>query len=74
MLKVAAERATKTMSESNPQNLANILWSFATMDIFPPEDMLQSCLNRFHELLDVCNPQGLANTLWALAALGYFPG
>lgn len=73
-MKVAAERATKTMGESNPQNLANILWSFATMDIVPPDDMLKSSLERFQELLDVCNPQGLANTLWALASLGYFPG
>ena len=62
------------MADSNPQNLANFLWAFATMDVMPPENMLLAALERFGKLLSTYNPQGIANTLWALAALGYFPG
>lgn len=73
-LKEAAEQATRTMADSNPQNLANILWAFATMEVLPPDSLLTSAVTHFLALLPQYNSQGLTNTLWALATLGYFPG
>lgn len=60
--------------ESNPQNLANIMWAFATMEITPPRELMDGAVERFVSLLPNYNPQGIANTLWAFASLGWFPG
>lgn len=62
------------MSDSNPQNLANIMWAFATMDVVPPKDLMDGAITRFMDLLPAYNPQGIANTMWSFASLGYFPG
>lgn len=62
------------MSDSNPQNLANIMWAFATMDVVPPKELMDGAIQRFMALLPAYNPQGIANTMWSFASLGYFPG
>ena len=62
------------MADSNPQNLANILWAFATMDVVPPKELMDGAIQRFMDLLPAYNPQGIANTMWSFASLGYFPG
>ncbi len=62
------------MADSNPQNLANIMWAFATMDVVPPKDLMDGAIQRFMDLLPAYNPQGIANTMWSFASLGYFPG
>ncbi len=73
-LKAASDHAASTLSDSNPQNLANIMWAFATMAINPTADLMSGAINRFMSLLPTYNPQGIANTLWAFASLAYFPG
>ena len=73
-LKAASKHAAATMSDSNPQNLANILWAFATMDVVPPKELMDGAIQRFMDLLPAYNPQGIANTMWSFASLGYFPG
>ena len=73
-LQAASQHAADTLADSNPQNLANILWAFATMDITPPDTLMGGAIERFVELLPAYNPQGIANSLWAFATLGYFPG
>lgn len=73
-LKAAAQHATDTLMESNPQNLTNILWAFATMGVMPPNTLIDRAVERFMQLLPFYNPQGVANTVWAFAMLGLSPG
>lgn len=73
-LKAASDHAAYTLADSNPQNLANIMWAFATMTITPTTDLMDGVISRFMSLLPNYNPQGIANTLWAFASLAYFPG
>lgn len=74
VLDAAAEHAANTLAESNPQNLANILWAFATMGRIPCAKLLSKAAERFIQLLPIYNQQGIANTLWAFATLGHYPG
>ena len=56
------------------QNLANILWAYATMDRQPSAEFLAAAERRYVALLPAFNAQGIANSLWAFAQLEYRPG
>ena len=60
--------------DCNPQNMANILWAFATLDVQPGTALLEAGAHRMLELLPTTKPQALSNTMWAFATLGYNPG
>ena len=55
------------------QNLANILWAYATMDRQPSAEFLAAAESRYVALLPAFNAQGIANSLWAFAQLDYKP-
>ena len=58
----------------DPQELANTLWAWATLDAHPGEDVLLSVGRCVERRLEGFNPQGLANALWAWATMGVHPG
>ena len=62
------------LQDCNPQNMANILWAFATLDVQPGTALLEAGAHRMLELLPTTKPQALSNTMWAFATLGYNPG
>ena len=65
---------TMAVQDCNPQNMANILWAFATLDVQPGTGLLEAGAHRMLELLPTTKPQALSNTMWAFATLGYNPG
>ena len=58
----------------NPQNLANMLWAYATLETQPGPALMKAASTRMLELLPQSKPQALANMAWAFATLGHNPG
>jgi len=66
-------RALGVQGVSNPQNIANTLWAFATL-VQQPEDVLVVGLTaRALEVQGAFKPQSIANTLSAFVTLGRQP-
>lgn len=53
VLEVAANRAIELMPEYNPQNIANTLWSFATLGKYPTPHLLDVAATRAVQLMPV---------------------
>lgn len=65
-----AEDAVEKIAAFNAQNLANIAWAYATLELFPGAllgAVASAAIARRREL----DPQSLANTVWAYAALDW---
>jgi hypothetical protein len=56
-----------------PQDLSNILWALAVLNITPDEAWLAWFQQQLLRQLPACNQQVLANTIWALARLACSP-
>ena len=67
-------RSSMRAQDCNPQNMANILWAFATLDVQPGLQLLEAGVARMLDLLPQTKPQALSNTMWAFATLGHNPG
>lgn len=61
-------------SYMQPQQLANIIWAFGTLEFKPTAALLDRMATAAHQKAAGFNPQNLANTLWAFAKLEHNPG
>lgn len=66
--------AADAVQHCNPQNLANMLWAYATLEVQPGPELTTAATRRMLELLPESKPQALANLAWAFATLGCNPG
>ena len=55
------------------QQLANIIWAFATLDFLPIDQFLESLAEEAVKKRSGFNPQNVANMLWAFAKLEHKP-
>lgn len=55
------------------QQLANIIWAFATLDFLPIPQFLERLAEEAVSKRSGFNPQNVANMLWAFAKLEYEP-
>ena len=67
-------RVCACVQQCNPQNLANIVWAYATLEVPPGVELLRASANRLLQLLPESKPQALANMAWAFATLAWNPG
>lgn len=79
VLEHAGFRHILMMTDSNlssfqPQQLANILWAFGTLEFRPGADLLERMASAAQTRSGGFNPQNLSNTLWAFAKLEHNPG
>jgi len=56
------------------QEVANTLWTYATMGPEPGAGMMRELEGRSEALAGTFNTQDVANTLWAYAMMGLEPG
>jgi len=73
LLRALEARALEVLGTFNPQDIANTLWSFATLGLKPSEELMARIMTRAVAVQRDFNPQGIANTLWAFATLGLQP-
>jgi hypothetical protein len=59
-----------TLQQAEPQNVSNVLWAAATLQLQPTGAELQQLLWRFTAVLADATPQEVSNTLWAVATMG----
>lgn len=55
------------------QQLANIIWAFATLGHTPPESFMEALAEESLRKRAGFNPQNIANMLWAFVKLDYIP-
>ena len=55
------------------QQLANIIWAFATLDVTPEPAFMEALAEEAVRKHLGFNPQNVANMLWAFAKLDYMP-
>jgi len=60
----------KKMSDFNQQNLANMAWAIAVLEIFDTP-LLASIAASAHPINATFAPQGIANIAWALARCSF---
>ena len=65
--------ANDQLAMCKAQQLANIIWAFATIGYIPDTAFLEALAVESVRKRDGFNPQNLANTLWAFAKLEYKP-
>jgi len=53
LLQVITTRVATLIQDYNPQNVANTLWSFATLGVYPDPSLLDMLANRAVELIKV---------------------
>ena len=49
------------------QEMANLLWSYATLGVYPGEAMLGAMAIHMSERIQAYRPQAISNSLWAYA-------
>ena len=67
---IAEEAARRGLCDFKPQNLANMVWAYATAGHAAPallDAVAKEAVNRLHEYI----PQNLSNTAWAYATAGH---
>ena len=62
-------RALQVQGDFNPQDIANMLWAFATLGRQPEDALVAWLSERALQVQGAFNPQDIANTLWAFATL-----
>ena len=67
-MKAVAARALEILREFNAQNLANMVWAFAKLEM-NEEALMKAVGRRALETLGEFNAQGLATMVWAFAKL-----
>jgi hypothetical protein len=67
-------RAEATAQTFKAQDVANSVWSYATLGLEPPEPLLNALEVKAVEIMNGFNAQNIANTLWAFAAWERRPG
>ncbi|KAJ1470971.1 hypothetical protein T484DRAFT_1916953, partial [Baffinella frigidus] len=70
LLEAMQRRATATVGEFKPQNVANMLWALATMGERADRGLLEAMQRRATATAGDFKPQGVGNVLWALATMG----
>ncbi|KAL3149096.1 hypothetical protein ABBQ32_001939 [Trebouxia sp. C0010 RCD-2024] len=70
----AAQQAVFTIHRFKPQEVANTLWSYATLGHDPNNLLLDAMAGQMAQNIQHFRPQAVSNSLWAYAKLGYNPG
>lgn len=65
--------ASTQLQSCRAQQLANIIWAFATLDFLPIPQFLEGLAEEAITKRSGFNPQNVANMLWAYAKLDYEP-
>lgn len=76
LIRALTHQAVKQQAHFKPQELANILWAWATLDLevqFPDSGMLPKMEARALRLADEFNAADVAITVWALATMRRAP-
>ena len=60
--------------DMDPQNVANIFWSYSTLGLMPGAETLAALEAAVVRVGPGMNAQNLANTAWSFATLGLMPG
>jgi hypothetical protein len=71
VLRVGRRLLTINPAELKTQELSNILWSMATLEVYEP-DLVNAILDSACDRIDDCVPQALSNMIWASATLRHF--
>ena len=50
-----------------PQEMANLLWSYATLGHYPGDQLLDAMALHMVDRIQAYRPQAVSNTLWAYA-------
>jgi hypothetical protein len=61
---------TSTLQQAKPQEVANVLWAAATLQLHLSSAELQQLLDRLEAVLSGAKPQDVSNTLWVVATMG----
>ena len=61
---------TSTLQHAKPQEVSNVVWAAATLQLQLTAVQLQQLLGSFAAVLADAKPQGVSNTLWAVATMG----
>ena len=67
---IEQEVGGRGVSGFKAQELCNLLWSFATVNVSAPA-VFELCADGIVERLEECVPQTVANTLWSFATTGH---
>ena len=73
ILRALDARALVVQGDFNAQDIANTLWSFATLGLQPSEALMAGMMKQAVAVQGDFNAQAIANTLWAFATLGLQP-
>jgi hypothetical protein len=71
VLRVGRKLLTINPAELKTQELSNVLWSMATLEVHEPE-LVNVILDSACDRIDDCVPQALSNMIWACATLRHF--
>ena len=66
-------RALEVSEEFKPQELSNLMWALAKLDITPGAELHMAISRRAVATAMHFNPQNVTNMLWSLATLGIQP-
>ncbi len=61
LLDAACSAVTNSIDSFNPQNIANMLWTFAKLDLKPSAKLLEAASLAARKSIDRFKPQGIAN-------------
>ena len=64
------DKAMSTAGKFKPQDIANLMWSYATLSMEPGTELAMAMGRRAVLTAGEFKPQNIANLLWACAALG----
>jgi len=70
LLEAMQRRATDSVEEFNPQDVANVLWALAVMGEKVDRGLLDAMQGRATATAGDFAPHAIANVLWALAVMG----
>ncbi len=68
-----AEATLARLEEFTAQNICNVLWAFAKLDVLH-ESLLAAAVHYGLQHMASFAPQSVSNMTWAFATLGYHPG
>jgi len=76
LLQLLLERVAELVHDLNPQDISNIMWAFATLELEaePLKELVSLLAAQALSVHRDFNPQSISNTLWAFATLGLQPG
>lgn len=69
-----ALEALRKLDGFTPQNLANTLWAYATLDTYPPHNLATAVCNATLVNLEAHCAHSLSTLMWSLSTLHHDPG